>query len=169
MGWLFREQPFEDYGIDAHIEVVDDETVLGRLVALQIKTGRSYFGSPTDEGGWWFRDKAAHFEYWLDFSIPVIVVLVDLDSWQLVTELTVKKSDGGQWKLRIPDTQLLDGSAVQALRDVAERGVSRGRRLLGAPVNTFSAADLEVHGTLPSTKVYNKLAPTYRAGLRDPA
>lgn len=160
MGWLFREQPFEDYGIDAHIEVVDDETVLGRLVALQIKTGRSYFDSPADEGGWWFRDKAAHFEYWLDFSIPVIVVLVDLDSglcfWQLVTELTVKKSDGGQWKLRIPDTQLLDGSAVQALRDVAERGVSRGRRLLGAPVNTFSAADLEVHSTLPSSDVLPK-------------
>jgi hypothetical protein len=22
--WLFREQPTEDYGIDAHVEIVDD-------------------------------------------------------------------------------------------------------------------------------------------------
>ena len=157
MGWLFREQPFEDYGIDAHIEVVDDETVLGRLVALQIKTGRSYFGSSADEGGWWFRDKAAHFEYWLDFSIPVVVVLVDLDGglcyWQLVTESTVEKSDGGQWKLRVPETHRLDGSAVQPLRGVAESGVRRDRRRLGALVATFSAADLEVHSTLPGSDV----------------
>ncbi|GAA5055240.1 hypothetical protein GCM10023318_31120 [Nocardia callitridis] len=96
MRWVFREQPFEDYGIDAHIEVVDDEAVLGRLIALQIKTGGSYFDSPAAEGGWWFRDMAAHFEYWLDFSIPVVVVLVDLDSgqchWQLVAESTVEKA-----------------------------------------------------------------------------
>jgi hypothetical protein len=28
LGWLFREQPTEDYGIDAHAEVVDEETVM---------------------------------------------------------------------------------------------------------------------------------------------
>jgi hypothetical protein len=152
MRWLFREQPFEDYGIDAHIEAVDDETVLGRLVALQIKSGRSYFDSPADHG-WWFRDKAAHFEYWLDFSIPV----VDLDSglchWQLVSESTVEKSGGSQWKLRVPKAHVLDGSAVRPLRDAAEQGVRRPRRPLGSPVSAFSAADLEVHSAEPGTDV----------------
>ncbi|MBB1158145.1 DUF4365 domain-containing protein [Amycolatopsis dendrobii] len=39
LGWLFREQPTEDYGVDAQIEVVDGETVRGKLLALQIKSG----------------------------------------------------------------------------------------------------------------------------------
>ncbi|WP_419503868.1 DUF4365 domain-containing protein [Lentzea aerocolonigenes] len=41
LGWLFREQPTEDYGIDAHVEVVDGEDVRGRLLALQIVVARS--------------------------------------------------------------------------------------------------------------------------------
>lgn len=43
LDWLFREQPTEDYGIDAHVEVVDGEMVQGRLLALQIKSGDSWF------------------------------------------------------------------------------------------------------------------------------
>lgn len=31
LGWLLREQPPEDYGIDAHAEVVDGEDARGRL------------------------------------------------------------------------------------------------------------------------------------------
>src|SRR5204862_464805 len=43
LDWLFREQPTEDYGIDAHVEVVDGEMVQGRLLALQIKAERAGF------------------------------------------------------------------------------------------------------------------------------
>lgn len=43
LGWPFREQPTEDYGIDAHAEVVDGEDVRRRLLALQIKSGMSWF------------------------------------------------------------------------------------------------------------------------------
>jgi hypothetical protein len=63
LGWLFREQPTEDYGIDAHAEVVDSEDVRGRLLALQIKGGESWFREPTPEG-WWFRPDAEHVQYW---------------------------------------------------------------------------------------------------------
>lgn len=51
LGWLFREQPTEDYGIDAHVEIVEHEDVRGRLLALQIKSGESWFRETT-EGGW---------------------------------------------------------------------------------------------------------------------
>ena len=51
--WLFRDQPTEDYGIDAHVEVVDGEDVRGRLLALQIKSGESWFRE-LGPGGWWF-------------------------------------------------------------------------------------------------------------------
>jgi hypothetical protein len=43
-GWLFREQAVSDYGIDAHVEEVDsDNKPTGKLVALQIKSGPSFF------------------------------------------------------------------------------------------------------------------------------
>ncbi|WP_408954255.1 DUF4365 domain-containing protein, partial [Kribbella solani] len=54
LGWLFREQPTEDYGIDAQVEIVDGDKVRGRLLAFQIKSGESWFDQPT-AGGWWFR------------------------------------------------------------------------------------------------------------------
>lgn len=79
MDWVFREQPFEDYGIDAHVEVIDNGDVLGWLLGVQVKSGPSYFRAPANDG-WWFRESAAHFTYWLAYSIPVVVVLADLDS-----------------------------------------------------------------------------------------
>lgn len=73
LGWLFREQPTEDYGIDAHTEIVEDELVLGRLLGLQIKSGQSWFDEP-DPSGWWFRPKPEHVSYWTSHSLPVVVV-----------------------------------------------------------------------------------------------
>ena len=37
LGFIFREQPIENYGIDANIEVVENEQATGKLIALQIK------------------------------------------------------------------------------------------------------------------------------------
>src|ERR1700722_2244401 len=63
LGWLFREQPTEDYGIDAHAEVVEENDVTGKLLAIQIKGGSSWFREP-GPGGWWFRPNAEHVRYW---------------------------------------------------------------------------------------------------------
>jgi len=90
LGWLFRAQPTEDYGIDAHAEVVDGEDVRGRLLALQIKGGVSWFGEPCP-GGWWFRPAGKHVQYWTNHSLPVVVVLYHPETgrchWQLVRRL----------------------------------------------------------------------------------
>ena len=43
LNWIFREQPIDDYGIDAHIELKDDNYATGKLIAVQIKSGESYF------------------------------------------------------------------------------------------------------------------------------
>ncbi|MEU1127808.1 DUF4365 domain-containing protein [Streptomyces sp. NPDC005899] len=75
LGWLFREQPTEDFGIDAYAEVVDAEQVRGRLLALQIKSGSSWFRERSP-GGWWFRPDAEHVQYWINHSLPVAVVLL---------------------------------------------------------------------------------------------
>jgi hypothetical protein len=124
LDWLFREQPTEDYGIDAHVEVVDGDDVRGRLLALQIKSGESWFNEPAP-GGWWYRPDEDHVQYWLCHSLPVVVVLYDpvaqLCYWQLVAESTLERARNGQgWKLFVPDSQIVNASAAAAWRVAAE-------------------------------------------------
>jgi hypothetical protein len=53
-GWSYRNQEIEDYGIDGHIEPFDEtDRPTGRLLAVQVKSGPSYFERTT--GGWNFR------------------------------------------------------------------------------------------------------------------
>ncbi|BBJ39969.1 hypothetical protein SSPO_026870 [Streptomyces antimycoticus] len=46
------------------------EDVRGRLLALQIKSGMSWFREAAPEG-WWFRPDGEHVAYWLNHSLPV--------------------------------------------------------------------------------------------------
>ncbi|REK83723.1 DUF4365 domain-containing protein [Rhodococcus erythropolis] len=121
--WLFREQPTEDYGIDAQIEVVEYEDVRGRLVALQIKSGESWFDE-SGPGGWWFRPEAKHVQYWLNHSLPVAIVLYHprtrLCHWQLVNRETLHEVSTSSWKLLVPKDQVLDASSALPLREAAE-------------------------------------------------
>ncbi|MEV4334086.1 DUF4365 domain-containing protein [Streptomyces sp. NPDC049597] len=123
LGWLFRNQPTEDYGIDAHAEVVDGEDVRGRLLALQIKSGGSWFRESAP-GGWWFRPDAEHVQYWLNHSLPVLVVLHHPETkqchWQLVNRKTLVETATGGWKLVVPEEQVLNESAAAPLRAAAE-------------------------------------------------
>jgi hypothetical protein len=123
LGWLFREQSTEDYGIDAHAEVVADDDVSGRLLALQIKSGRSWFREP-GPAGWWYRPGADHLQYWLSHSLPVAVVLYDPGTkrchWQLVTPDTLVETSTGGLKLLVPEAQVLDAAARTPLRKAAE-------------------------------------------------
>ncbi|MFI5826927.1 DUF4365 domain-containing protein [Streptomyces sp. NPDC051578] len=123
LGWLFREQPTEDYGIDAHAEVVDADLVRGRLLALQIKSGSSWFKEPSPDG-WWFRPDAEHVRYWTNHSLPVAIVLYHPDRercyWQLVNRETLIETSRGGWKLLVPETQVLDREARAPLSQAAE-------------------------------------------------
>jgi hypothetical protein len=123
LGWLFRNQPTEDFGIDAHAEVVDGEDVRGRLLALQIKSGESSF-KESGPGGWWFRPDKEHVQYWLNHSLPVVVVLyhpvTQQCHWQLVNRATLEKTSAGGWKLLVPEAQVLDQGAAIPLHAAAE-------------------------------------------------
>ncbi|MEU8001066.1 DUF4365 domain-containing protein [Catellatospora sp. NPDC049111] len=111
LGWVFREQPLEDFGIDAHVEVVDANRATGKLLALQIKSGESYFRYKSPDG-WWYRPDADHVKYWTNHSLPVVVVIVDSESrqcyWQLVNTKTLTRSKSGAWKINIPRSNVLD-------------------------------------------------------------
>ena len=120
-GWIFREQAIADHGIDAHIESVFGETATGRLIALQIKSGKSYFSEAT-ESGYVFRGDAGHLEYWINHSLPVLILLVDVDNeqiyWEHVTDSNVK-STGKGWKIEVPRTKYLESKCFKQLGELA--------------------------------------------------
>ena len=122
LGWIVRPQLRADKGIDAQVEVVQDGKATGRLVALQVKGGESWFCEPTADG-FVFRPQAKHVEYWLAHSLPVAVVLVDVDEeiayWLLVTSETVT-STGKGWKMTIPTTNTFSMPAASALLAASE-------------------------------------------------
>ncbi|MFL6164535.1 MAG: DUF4365 domain-containing protein [Jatrophihabitantaceae bacterium] len=124
LGWLFREQPTEDYGIDAHAEVVEGEDVRGRLIALQIKGGSKKPFKEPGPGGWWYRPDPEHVQYWTNHSLPVAIVLYDPRTkrcyWQLVNNETLVATKTGKQKVFVPEKQVLDQSARLPLKRAAE-------------------------------------------------
>jgi Domain of unknown function (DUF4365) len=78
LNWIFREQPVSDVGIDALVEIVSAGAATGDLLALQLKSGDSFFCERTDEG-FAFRGDADHLEYWLRYPIPVLLILCSPD------------------------------------------------------------------------------------------
>ncbi len=126
-GWAFRDQPILDYGIDAHVEPMRDGVASGRPVALQIKTGHSYFKSPTADG-WTYRgkDKDRHLRYWLGHTLPVMIILCDERTktlyWQHVTPEQVNYT-AKDWTIVIPRNQTITHDAMDTLWDIAHSAV----------------------------------------------
>jgi hypothetical protein len=114
-GWLFREQPIEDYGIDAHVEPVDGpERPSRQLLALQIKSGLSFFAEETPDG-WWFRDSRRHWHYWLGHVLPVVIILYNPQTGELFWEQAraeLVQLTGEEGKLLIPRSNVLDSSGA---------------------------------------------------------
>lgn len=118
--WIFREQPVSDVGIDAHVEIVDNETPTGKLIALQIKTGKSHFNIHDDKLIYY--GKLRHLEYWVNHSLPVILIAHLLDSdetfWALVSSENIILTKTS-WKIEIPKNQKLE---TKFIGDFAEIG-----------------------------------------------
>lgn len=122
MGLIFREQPTDDYGIDAQIETFDREYASGRLIAVQIKSGDSFFNEITNNNII-FRGERKHYDYWMNHSLPVILVLYnpqdDKCYWKEVNEETAVLT-GKNWKIEIPITNVLDNSTKSQLVRIAD-------------------------------------------------
>lgn len=109
LGMAFREQAVSDFGIDAHAELITGDKATGSLIALQIKSGPSYFNEKSPSG-WWFRFDEEHANYWCNHSLPVIIVLCDTKNeqlyWQQISEDTIVNT-GNQFKVEIPRIQTI--------------------------------------------------------------
>src|SRR5579859_3376197 len=103
--WICRPQPLHDLGIDAHIELLDDQNRgLGRLLAVQIKCGTSFFEEKVSNG-FVYRGELKHLQYWVEHSLPVILVLCEprtrMCLWQEITPGTIERTKEA-WKMIVP-------------------------------------------------------------------
>lgn len=78
IGIIFRPTPNKDVGIDGQIEYISKNKAIGKIVAVQIKSGKSYMIDKEDHFAFYPKDK--HKNYWENFPLPVILMLHDPDN-----------------------------------------------------------------------------------------
>lgn len=122
LGWILREQEGQkDFGIDAHIELMNGDKVLGRMLAAQIKCGKSYFKSKNEDGYIYYGEQK-HLNYFLNYSIPVILILCDPETekcfWCEVDAVEMEETETG-WQITVPFNQVFDASAQNKLAAIA--------------------------------------------------
>lgn len=123
MHWIFRELSIQDFGVDAHIEIMGQSYATGKLIGMQIKCGESYFKESNDTHVT-FRFDEKHYMYWNNYSLPVIIVLVNPNSleiiWEVIdTENTITASDHS-YKILIKRENKFNKYATKKLLDISE-------------------------------------------------
>lgn len=112
--WFFREQHVVDQGVDGQVETADEGRGTGRLIALQIKTGPSYFKTAKG-GGWTFYYSERERQLWLGHALPVMIVLVDLKTdtayWQRISASTERRTKK-KYAVTVPADQTLSTAAA---------------------------------------------------------
>ncbi len=120
-GWIFREQPISDMGIDAHTEIVHDGSATGKLISLQIKTGKSHF--TIDEESLTYYGSLRHLDYWTNHSLPVLLVAhlpeTNETYWELVVSKNIVRTKKA-WKIIIPKQQKLDSSSLEQIAKIGD-------------------------------------------------
>jgi hypothetical protein len=126
-GWVFREQPINDFGIDGHVEITTkgpnlrDLIPTGKLIAVQIKSGKSFFKEFKNEC-FVFRGSIKHLEYWLNQTLPIILILYNVETksayWQEIdgSKVTYTKK---AFKINIPKVNLLNWKSKEGLTNIA--------------------------------------------------
>ena len=170
--YIFREQETSDFGIDAHVELVKGDEASGELIALQIKGGRHAFRHPA-ANGWHYPVTKKHARYWLNHSLPVVLVLADLDSrqcyWQVIDSDTLVPT-GKNFKVFVPQENLVTTAApewreltrryLDSTESLYEINRQRIPPLAGIPLD-------ELRG--PDPRAAASLAADLAAGRADPA
>lgn len=107
-GWIFRNQPILDVGLDATIETISEGETDNGQFAVQIKSGYSWFKEKTDTGII-FRCNFEHLDYWLNNLLPVFIFIHHPDGiiyWQIINEKNIIRLEK-LWKIEIPFTNTL--------------------------------------------------------------
>jgi HEAT repeat protein len=160
--WIFRELEVEDWGIDGLIEVVDRGLPTGRLFAVQIKCGESYFREENEQG-FIYRGERRHLSYWRGYSLPVVLVLYDPRSgqafWQVVRNDIVQETTR-RWKLVVPRSQLLGRVSIDPLKAVAQPDIDLPRSRTTADSSNANNRERVLHYLEAQNRILAEL-PSY--------
>ena len=117
---IFREQRGGDTGLNAHLEIAETYPKMGKVVGLQI---RSDEGGALERAarGYVCRGEMAHVAYWLQHSLPVLVMVYDAQRerihWESVSPETIEIS-GQSWELLVPYDQVYGPDSVGVIVDL---------------------------------------------------
>ncbi len=115
---IWRETGTGDVGIDGHLEFVNqDGFATSRIVAVQVKSGPSYFAHRSARG-WKFYPEAKHKHYWEFFPLPVLLVLHNTDTgigyWADVRQ-ALRSKGAEKAFIEVPEENRLDRTEPIAL------------------------------------------------------
>jgi len=119
LNWIFRINHKEhDFGIDAYLDIITEMgQITGKSIAIQVKTGDSYFKEP-NEKGWVFRGQMSHLNYYMNHDIPVVIVLVDEKNQKAYwchCDLNATQKAGDNWKITVPRRQKINSESKKEL------------------------------------------------------
>ena len=121
-----------DSGTDFWVQAADEHgNLLRRLVGVQVKSGYIHsasgcFERPGEEAGgagwWYYEPESDHFDDWLNYNTPHLIVLHDLKTrvshWVHVKQTAVSSTGQGR-KIFVSENLTVDDEHRAALRDVA--------------------------------------------------
>ncbi|WP_291982539.1 DUF4365 domain-containing protein [Candidatus Accumulibacter sp. ACC005] len=120
---IWRETGTGDVGVDGNLEFVNPEGfATSRIVAVQVKSGPSYFANPSDRG-WKFYPEAKHRSYWESFPLPVLLVLHDPNSnisyWADVRQVLRSPGSAEKAFIEVSAHNILENTEAVALFETA--------------------------------------------------
>lgn len=135
IGWAPPVKLGEDIGTDLVTFARDDAAPEGKVkswdlgapVFMQVKGSPTQYLKPTNkrrgEQGWWFEESDTyHFDHWLSFGLPYLLVLVDTENqvayWSEVTGDAIVSTGKGR-KIFIPFAKTVDETSIEALTKIA--------------------------------------------------
>jgi hypothetical protein len=100
---------------------------VGAPVLMQVKASPTEYVKPRHrpkgEPGWWFAESDTyHFDHWLSFGLPYLLVLVDTANqvayWAEVTGQAIVPTGKGR-KIFVPAAQKIDADSLEKLNQLA--------------------------------------------------
>ena len=130
MGWIFRRQLESDFGIDAQVEIANENGPTGQLIALQIKSGESYFRARGSSFVYYGEDR--HLSYWENHSLPVILILhnpkTGLTLWHRIERHLTTQGSVGRWSIEISGTSVLNSNSKESIEHAMHRSDEQSLR-----------------------------------------
>lgn len=121
LGWIFREQPLVDYGIDALVETTEKGRPNGKFIALQIKGGEHNFHRKKEYLTFYFNEN--HYNYWTSISetLPLIIILHDPVSnniyWEIFSfEKSIRTTK--HWKIDVSKNNILNKTSIKRIHQI---------------------------------------------------